>query len=77
MDTSCLSTVDMQDPCTHVLIEVGSPFQEAMLIPMVHYSTTLRPTAMEWLALHMILRKSLRVLFAQSKINLKLTTKLD
>ena len=77
MDTSCLITMDTTDPCTNVLTEVRSQFQEVMPMPMVHYSTTLRPTAMVWLALLMILRKSSTVLFAQSEINLKLATKLD
>ena len=58
-----------EDPCTHVLTKVRSPFLEVMPMIMVHYSTTLRQTAMVWLALLMILRKSLRALFAQSEVN--------
>ena len=70
MDTSCLVTVDTpEDPCTHVLTKVRSPFLEVMPMITVHCSITLRPAAMAWLALLMILRKSLHALFAQSEVN--------
>ena len=75
MDTSCPIFFEaIVDPCSHVLIEIKSLFQKVMLILTVHYSTTLRPAAMVWLALLMIPRKSLHVLFAQSEVNLNHAT---
>ena len=52
-----------------VLTEIKSPFQAVKLIPMVHCSTTLRPTAMACPALLMMPRKSSTALFVPNKLN--------
>ena len=45
-DTSCLKPLGMQDPCTHALTEVRSPFQVVMTMLTVFCSTTLRPAVL-------------------------------
>ena len=52
-----------------VLTEIKSLFLEVMLIPMVHYSITLRPTVMACPALLMMPKKSSTVLVAPNKTN--------
>ena len=78
MDTSCQLPMDIpEDPYTHVLIEVRNQFQGVMLMLIVHYSTTLRPAAMAWHALLIILKKSSHVLYAQSKVKTWLNCIID